>query len=319
MTIKIAFHTPQIDVRGTCVALYDYAHYNEQILNNKSIVVVPIISLVNKKTEDIALEKFKKRFDVIFYYSDEHLENIISDCNIIYFIKYGLNNEYISKKIKNVIHCVFDMSEPHGDVYAGVSYNLAKKFNKELFVPHMVSLEPSLTKENLKEELNIPNDKIIFGYHGGSDAFNIDFVKETIKKIVREMDNIYFIFVNIPKFDDHSNIIFLNSIVYPEEKNKFICTCDAMIHAQELGETFGLSISEFSINNKPIITYGGYVWNDTYKSILKDKAIYYNNSEELYNIFKNFKKEDYINKDLNCYKDYTPEIVMKKFKEVFID
>jgi hypothetical protein len=32
-----------------------------------------------------------------------------------------------------------------------------------------------------------------------------------------------------------------------------------------------------------------------------------------------FNPNDYINKDMNCYKDYTPDKVMKKFKEVFID
>lgn len=319
MTIKIAFQTPQIDVRGTCVALYDYAHYNETILNNKSIIVVPSSSIIRHVNDEIALEKFKKRFDIMFYDSNEHLENIISDCDIIYFIKYGRNNEYISNKIKNVIHCVFDMSEPHGDVYAGVSYTLARKFGKDIFVPHIAGLQPSLTKENLRKELNISEDKIVFGYHGGKDAFNIDFVIQTIKQIVRENENIYFIFVNIPKFDDHKNIIFLNSIIYPEEKNRFICTCDAMIHAQKFGETFGLSISEFSVNNKPIITYGGYVWNDTYKNILKDKAIYYYNQIDIYNIFKTFQKEKYIDKDLNYYKDYSPEKVMKIFKEVFID
>jgi hypothetical protein len=319
MTIKIAFQTPQIDVRGTCVALYDYAHYNETILNNQSIIVVPSISIIKCVNDELAVEKFKKRFNIIFYDSNEHLENIISDCDIIYFIKYGRNNEYLSNKIKNVIHCVFDMSDPHGDVYAGVSYTLAKKFGKQLFVPHIAGLEASLTKENLRSKLNISEDKTVFGYHGGKDAFNIHFVIEAVKKVVRENENIYFIFVNIPKFDNHSNIIFLDTIVYPDEKNRFICTCDAMIHAQKLGETFGLSISEFSINNKPIITYGGSVWNDTYKNILKDKALYYYNEEDVYNIFKNFKKEDYVGKDLNCYTDYSPEKVMKIFKEVFID
>jgi hypothetical protein len=319
MKIKIAFQTPQIDVRGTCVALYDYAHYNETILNNESVIVVPSSSLIKCKNDKIAVEKFKKRFNVLFYDSNEHLEDIISDCDIIYFIKYGKNNDFLSTKIKNVIHCVFDMTDPHGSVYAGVSYTLAKKFNQELFVPHMAGLEPSINKENLRKDLNISDDKTVFGYHGGRDAFNIDYVIQTVKLIVRECDNIYFIFVNIPKFDDHPNIIFLNPIVYPEEKNKFICTCDAMIHAQNLGETFGLSISEFSVNNKPIITYGGPVWNDTYKNILKDKAIYYYNETDVYNIFKTFRKEDYIDKDLNCYKEYSPEKVMKIFKEVFID
>jgi len=72
------------------------------------------------------------------------------------------------------------------------------------------------------------------------------------------------------------------------KKVEFINTCDAMIHARQMGETFGNAIAEFSIKNKPIITSRGY--DNNHLHILKDKAIIYNqnNVEEIYNIFKNF-------------------------------
>ena len=91
------------------------------------------------------------------------------------------------------------------------------------------------------------------------------------------------------------------------------------IHGQSLGETFGIAIGEFSVNNKPIIAYNGKVWNDNYKIILGDKALWYLNFEECYNILLNFNQKEYKNKDLNCYKEYSPDKVMKKFKEVFIE
>ena len=96
-------------------------------------------------------------------------------------------------------------------------------------------------------------------------------------------------------------------------------SCDGMIHAQSLGETFGIAIGEFSVNNKVIICFGGYCWNDNFKKILGDKAIYYMNEEHLLYIFAQFNKKDYEGKDLNCYKDYSPNIVMQKFKQVFIE
>ena len=37
--VKIGFYTEQLDVRGTCVAIYDYAHYNEVLLNNDSFSI----------------------------------------------------------------------------------------------------------------------------------------------------------------------------------------------------------------------------------------------------------------------------------------
>ena len=50
--------------------------------------------------------------------------------------------------------------------------------------------------------------------------------------------------------------------------------------------------------------------------LLGDKGIWYNNQHELLNILLNFKPEK---KDWNAYRDYTPEKVMKRFKQVFLD
>ena len=44
------------------------------------------------------------------------------------------------------VHCVFDLSEPHGDIYAAVSETLAKKYNKTVFVPHMSIFQPNKYK-----------------------------------------------------------------------------------------------------------------------------------------------------------------------------
>ena len=316
---KIAFHDNTLTIRGTTVSLYDYANYCEKFFNYESIIVIPINSIT--KNDDIAIKKFIKRFKLFFYKDLDDLENILEKekCDVFYAIKYGTNDGIFSKKIKSCIHCVFNMNDEHGDVYAGVSEQIAMKFGKTLYVPHMISLEPSITKENLRETLNIPKEATVFGYHGGYDSFNITFAIEVVKKAVRVLDNVYFIFVNIPKFDNHSNIIFLKKIIDDEDKNRFISSCDACLEAQSLGQSFGLSLAEFSINNKPIITFGGVVLNDNYKRILKDKAIYYHNEQELLDIIANFNKNDYKDKDLNCYKEYCPENVMKIFKQVFLD
>ena len=36
---NIAFHSNQLGIRGTEEALYDYAHFNETILKNKSFII----------------------------------------------------------------------------------------------------------------------------------------------------------------------------------------------------------------------------------------------------------------------------------------
>lgn len=316
---KIAFHIYFFCVRGTSTALFDYAHYSESILKCESIFVVPKSSIKENKNIDIALQKFQKRFKIFYYEDVLDLENILEkeNCDMLYVIKYGLNDGIFSNKIKTCIHCVFDMSQKHGDVYAGVSEQIASKFGNKLYVPHMV-IEPFKSKENLRNELGIPEESIVFGYHGGNDSFNIQFAMNAVKKTSRIFSNIYFVFVNIPRFDNNnSKIIFLNKIVDIEDKCKFINTCDCCLEAQSLGQSFGLSLSDFSVNNKPIITYGGIVLNDNYKKILGNKAIYYYDEKGLIEIIKKFNKKDYLNKDLNCYKEYSPEKVMKIFKDVF--
>jgi len=315
---KIAFFSPHLDVRGTCVSLYDYALNNQTILGNESVIV---INESSRSTNNVKIyKKFSEKFNIIFCKDNniQDLDEKIADCDILYCIKYGKNDGFLSSKIKTVVHCVFDMTEPHGDVYAGVSSQLAKKFDKSLFVPHMIGLTPSATGENFRSKLNIPDSATVFGRHGGLDTFDLKIAMNAIKRTVRDFPNTYFIFVNTVKFDNHPNIHFLDKIVDLDEKTKFISSCDAMIHAQSLGETFGISIGEFCVNNKPIITYGGSVWNDNYKNILKDKGLYYTTEDECYHQLNMFNKDEYKNLDNNCYTDYTPEKVMVQFENVFI-
>jgi len=69
--MKILFHENFLNKRGTSVALFDYAYYNQEILNNESI----IITNKNLPNDSEVLEKFKKYFNVLHY----NLFNEIND------------------------------------------------------------------------------------------------------------------------------------------------------------------------------------------------------------------------------------------------
>lgn len=326
--MKIAFHDTHIGIRGTSVALYDYAYYNEEILKNKSIIIVPSIEK-NSENDILGFEKFSKRFQIFIYNNHEELENILKKekCDILYCIKYGKNDNIISKKIKTVIHCVFDMSDKHGDVYAGVSKTLAEKYNQNLYVPHMIGLK--VQYENYREKLNISQNSIVFGRYGGLDTMNLDFCWRAIENILKNFDNIYFLFMNTPKKFEHEKIIYLPKTSKDIEKSKFIQTCDAYIECGSMGHTFGLSIGEFSIHNKPIIAYLGnkinYVdgtknlWNNAHIEILGDRGIYFRDEKEFFHILTTFDPKKYEKMNLNCYEEYSPENVMEIFKKIFID
>ena len=133
-------------------------------------------------------------------------------------------------------------------------------------------------------------------------------------------------FANTKKFCENlPNIIHLEKIIDLDEKVKFINTCDAMLWGRNDGETFGLSIGEFSTKNKPIIATPNYKLNpkvDTaHIHFLKEKGVWYNQNN-LYEILTTFITEenrlDIQQKDWNAFKEFTPEKVMKIFEKVFI-
>ena len=56
--MKILFIENHLNVRGTTLALYDYAHFNETILGNKSIIATRPISLII--SVDVSPEIYEK-------------------------------------------------------------------------------------------------------------------------------------------------------------------------------------------------------------------------------------------------------------------
>lgn len=300
--MKIGFHSNQLGIRGTEVALYDYALGNQEILNNESIVFAP------KNSDLTTYDKFSKKIPVYLYDNFEELENFNLDW--CYFIKYGTNDNKLLKSAKNFIHAVFNVNDPHGDVYAYVSEWLGE-LHKAPFLPHIVNPQPQT--QNFRQALGIPEDAIVYGRYGGYDQFDYPWVKNTITTIVETNPNIYFIFLNTEKFISHPKVLFFGGTDSIDKKTAFINTCDAMLHARSEGESFGLSICEFLAQNKPVIT-NPEGRDKNHLKILGDKGLYYTNSDELYSILNNFTP---LNKDYtSLVAPFTSEKVMSKFQNL---
>jgi hypothetical protein len=313
MSLNIAFHCNQLSIRGTEVALYDYAKYNEELLGNKSIILARDPAVWNY-SHPKAIEKFKNRFSVFFYQEVSQIESILdaNNIDIFYAQKAGRIDDVISTKRKTVIHAVFQEHEPHGNKYAYISEWLGSQYGSP-FVPYIVDI-PNI-ENDLRYALSIPKSATVFGRHGGLETFDIDYAKTAIKKILDIRGDVYFLFMNTEMFYKHPNIYYLDAESDMNKKVEFINTCDAMLHARKRGESFGLAIAEFSMRNKPIITWNGGD-DKAHLDILKDNCYLYNNENELFNIINNFQK---IEKNWNMYSQFNPEVVMKKFKSVFID
>lgn len=311
---KVGFWSGHLGERGTDIAMYDYAYYNEKILKNESIIFYP---KENEYNNNDVIKKFKKRFQVICVNNFSEINQCLLNDNIKYFynIKYGKNDGNVCKSAKNCIHCVFEAHEPHGDVYTTIASGVNGNDGKYPVVPHMVAL-PNVNTD-LRNRLNIPNNATVFGGYGGSENFSIRMAQRAVYLTAKQCPDIYFLFANFNKFcDPLPNIIHLPCIVDLNEKVEFINTCDAMIWARKDGEVMSMAMGEFSIKNKPIICknigYPGHV------HLLGDKAIWYKSKNHLINILQNFDKEEMAKKDWNAYRDYTPEKVMKIFDEVFL-
>ena len=302
----VLFFDPNLNERGTSIATYDYANFNETILGNKSIIV----SLKNNML--LSFDKFNNRFPLTLINSSQDVSNI--KCDYFYTQKYGFNDGIIHKNAKNLIHAVFPSFEPHGEIYAYISEWLAKSCgNNSPFVPYMVNL-PNI-KEDFNEFFNIKN-QLVIGWYGGNN-FEIPFARQAVIDIASKRKDIIFLFMNQDPFCSLKNVIFINGTTNQEEKIAFVNTCDVMIHARERGETFGLAIAEFSTKNKPIITYSNSPERN-HISTLGEKGIYYSDYHSLCNILSNIQHSDIKGKEWNCYQEYTPKKVMNQFNNVFL-
>jgi len=307
----VAFLSNKLTLRGTEVAIYDYAHYNETLLGNKSVIITRDYNRIKHEfdVDKQAYDKFNERFDVFYYSSQPDIDKIVLEHKIthLFIIKSGQNDGLFSNNCINIIHCVFNITQPHGQVYTPIGETINQRFGKNYPVtPHIVRLPDC--HENLRSELGIPEDAIIFGRYGGKETFDIRFVHDAIKQILSTRDDVYFLFMNTHPFYQHKHVIHLPGTTDMLFKRKFINTCDALIHARIDGETFGLTCGEFSICKKPVITYGGSIDHE-HLLILKDKAVIYNTPEEVLTILQTFTKDKYDVSE-NGYMFYTPENVM---------
>ena len=328
--MKLLLHSYQLGDRGTEICLYKYAKYNRDILGNESIIV-------STSSRPMPSANRFKEFSTFVYpnvwRSDKQNQQLREDlmrlCDrekvgAFYAIKGGENDEFMPTNVKTLAHCVFQLHEPHGDVYAGVCKYLSDKYGGiHPYVFHIIEKEAPNNFEDYREELGIPKDALVLGRHGGSDTFSLEFVKNVIRNILPQRSDLYFVFLNTNKFVEHERVKYLPWTMSEDEKAKFVNTCDGMIHARFDGEIFSLSTAEFSVRNKPINTWKpdnvpghydtGHIW------VLKNNGIYYRDGNELQNILLNISKKDINDRNWDVYGDtYSPINVMNQFNDVFL-
>jgi hypothetical protein len=310
--MKIAFLTNHISYGGTDVSLYDYAHFNETLLGNTSI----IFTRDYRATHGEIYAKFERRFKVVFITSQADINAAAEreGVDLVYVQKSGEVDWFVCTNRPCVVHAVFDTRFPHGDVYAAISSSLNTLYRTQVpVVPYMVYVEDS--PDSFREELGIPADALVVGRHGSYGSFDIDFVHRTLPVLLETYPTMYFVALNTKPFAEHPRILHLPCTTDLRVKRKFLNTCDVMLHARARGETFGLACGEFALCRIPIISYA-LSPERAHLDMLGSACTTYSTAEDLLTIFAtgSWKKD----MSSNGYLRYTPEHVMGLFHSVFL-
>ncbi len=327
MIKKVAFFCKHFGERGTERTTYDYADFNEKILGNISYIICFNESVIRDKkyisSKDFVKKKYLNRFEVFEINNIYEIKDILIAKKINYFYVqshgfyrdiFKFNDLRIWGNCQTIYHCAFGpMVRQGSSIRCIVGGFLNKRFSKNLpILPPIV--RPFQFQGDFKSDLNIPEDAIVIGRHGAKETFDINFVKEIIKKFLEYDEKIYFLFLNTKKFITHKNVFYFKNL-NDNEVSKFIGTCDAMIHGRSDGETFGLAVAEFSVANKPVITYSESKDRE-HLGILKEKAILYKNKDDLIEIFNSIRKILKKKESWNAYKDFEPKKIMNIFDKV---
>jgi hypothetical protein len=294
----------------------DYAKYNQELLGNTSVV---IYNRKDYRNDGTAIRKvLSDGIEMIGIDHFSEIDDVTKDCDVLYQQRACASDGRLSNSCKNVIHQIganVPDSQSWGDVYTYASEWLRNHNGvpDALLVPYIVWLPDG--DEDFREELKIPRDAIVFGRNGGEDTWNLPWSNGVLSRLLESRDDIYFVFQNTPIPFEHDRVIHLEKTSDLDYKVKFINTCDAMIHARNEGESFGLSCAEFSIKNKPVITWGG-SRERNHIDILGERGIYYSDPQSMFDVMNQFKKQPNI--DWNCYRSYSAENVMPIFEKVFL-
>ena len=189
---KIGFLAGTMTLRGVSIAQFDYAFHNQEILGNRSVIFYDGQSANHQAA---VVEKFREHFELVPYQTYGELSRVAENSAIdaLYILKSGEIDDQKVEGVPNLVHAVFPqkMSERHGAVYAFVSEWLSKECSnyKIPYVPHMIWLPEE--NDDLRVQLGIPGDAVVFGCYGGSDSFNLPFVHQSIRNTVEKSKKVY--------------------------------------------------------------------------------------------------------------------------------
>jgi hypothetical protein len=296
--LKVAFYTNDLGIRGTQTVIWGYAWILKTMYGIEPIIISnPKCNVSSPLLIDDYRDSYKDWFEQEFPTVSVETGRALNDylvanhVDVCYYVCAGDQDEThsIPSSLPTVVHCVFDGSIPFGTVHTTISEYVSRNAERAtgyypMVLPNVVFMDH--THDDLRAELGIPHDAIVFGRYGGYHQFDIPYVHSVVADVAKKNPHIYFIFMNTHPFtQDIPNIIYLPGTRNMNRKRRFVNTCDAMLHARSDGESFGCACGEFAICGIPVITTSmGFT---AHIDILGSKAIIYHDAASLYDILTN--------------------------------
>jgi len=348
---SIAFQA-SLTERGSQVSTFDYAYYARKLLGLRVIVLHGGDKTADtNSSRSLVLSRWKNNFELARMRSPEETSSWLREqgCFDFYIQTHGkrsgpaspasLVDQFMKAGIRVHIHAIFYAAIPWGSTMARVG--AAVRGSDVPVVPLIVHpAEP--VGDNLRQELGIGEDAVVFCRHGGASTFNLGFVHPVIDRVSKRRPETFFLFLNTERFcPARRNVIHLPPVVQPEAKSRFIRACDVMLHARADGETFGLAVAEFSSHNKPVMTYCPHEicnhtrseprrWNQVvgrrsfqvwyeHVRLLGPKAFTYADQKELEHLLMSFNRtRANLRPHWNAYARFAPQHVIGQFSAVFL-
>jgi len=320
----VAFICGTLHLTGGTLNHYLYACALRKYKNISSLF---LLENSNISHDASALESLQKEFPILTYHRDSLIADLTAiyktrEVKIFYYVTQGYNDPlsllFRSTTLPFAVHVTGVSNDQWGSRYAYVSEWMANHCSKGVvpFVPHIVELPDS--SESFRNQLNIPVEDVVVGRIGGNYSWNIHFVNQIITDAVMMREDLQFILFNVPfyhQYFKHPRIKIFGMFPFDLTlKRKLINTCDAMIHARSEGESFGFAPAEFSICNKPIITYR-HSTEQAHLHMLGKYAVTYDSPETLLSIFLTIGHGQRVN--WNRYSAFNSRDVIEKFCAVF--
>jgi hypothetical protein len=256
--MRLAFVTNQLGLRGTEVVLAAYARHAQKKWGWTVTFVVRHARdnrPATPDTTDLSYGHYESQFDVVYSGNDAVTDAwLAANVDVALVETAGFPHDWLPTTVPVIAHCVFTAAHAlKCTLHTAISESVASRVGVTVLPNVVEHTQPTGT---LRAELGIPSDAMVFGRYGGWDTFDIPWVHEVVTRVASQNTDIYFVFMNTKPFSSSlPNIMHVPPTTCLQRKSNFVATCDAMLHARVIGETFGMAIAEFAMQRVPVLTY----------------------------------------------------------------